>query len=81
MTALDTLRAVPKLTAHDIFKVSDNMPADDLAALDAYLAGFASPTNAEGNYACINCNEQFAEWADFVPALTGSRSMSAGRTP
>ena len=57
MTALDTPRAAPKLTAHDIFKVSDNMPSDDLAALDAYLADFASPTNADGNYACINCND------------------------
>jgi hypothetical protein len=62
----DPLEATPKLKPEDIFKVSDDMPAEDLAVITEYLSHFAPPQNAEGKMACVNCN---AELDGFKHAL------------
>lgn len=50
-----TATEVPHLLPTDIFTVSDDMPAEDMAALTEYLSAFAPPKNAAGEFACINC--------------------------
>lgn len=49
---------VPKLTVADVFTVSDGMLAEDLAIIAEYLGHFASPKNAKGKLACINCDAE-----------------------
>jgi hypothetical protein len=55
---MNTTRTVPHLKPTDIFTVSDDLPAEDLAALTDYLSAFASPKNADGKFACINCETE-----------------------